>query len=107
MAYYMVFHFSVTDPAAFATYPPAVMPTILQHGGKVLMAAGPSKLPGMAEVHNHEGTPQHPVTVLLEFPSAEACRRWYTSPEYQAVAGLRTGSTQGWVVGAEGFQLPG
>ena len=100
---YIVAHYTVTDPATFATYPPAAIPTILQHGGKLLMAAGP----GMTEVNNHEGTPQHPVTAVLEFPSAEACQRWYTSPEYQAVVGLRTGSTQGWILGAEGFQLPG
>lgn len=103
MAYYMVAHYTVTDPATFATYPPAAIATILQHGGKVLMAAGP----GMAEAHSHEGTPQHPVTVVLEFPSGEAFQRWYASPKYQAVKGLRTRSSQGWLLSAEGFQLPG
>ena len=78
MPYYLVAHYTVADPATFATYPPVAIPTILQHGGKLLMAASP----GMAEVNNQEGTSQHTVTAVLEIPSAEACQGWYTSPEY-------------------------
>jgi uncharacterized protein (DUF1330 family) len=32
-------------------------------------------------------------TVVIEFPSKELARAWYESDEYQAVAGLRHGST--------------
>ena len=50
-----------------------------------------------------EGPVTHPRTVLLEFPSREAFRAWYDSPEYQAVLPLRLQSVAGTLVVAEGF----
>jgi len=98
----MIAHLTVTDPATFAKYPPLATPMVLAHGGKVLMVTGP----GMKEMNVREGTPQHQVTAALEFPSAAAFQGWYTSPEYQAVIGLRTSSSHGWLFGAEGFTPP-
>ncbi|HME77689.1 MAG TPA: DUF1330 domain-containing protein [Mycobacterium sp.] len=42
-------------------------------------------------------------TVLIEFPSKELARAWYESDEYQAVAGLRHGSTTSNLVLVSGF----
>src|SRR5438046_2365103 len=102
MAYYVLFHNTVKDADTFSKYPPLAIPTLAQHGGKLLMVAGP----GMAEPTNYEGVPQHGVTAILEFESREAAERWYESPEYRAVKGLRTSSTEGWVMGAAGFVMP-
>jgi uncharacterized protein (DUF1330 family) len=42
-------------------------------------------------------------TVLIEFPSKELARAWYESDEYQAVAGIRHGSTTSNLVIVSGF----
>lgn len=41
-----------------------------------------------------EGTWPFTRTVLIEFPSKDLARAWYGSDEYQAVVGLRHGSTR-------------
>lgn len=53
-----------------------------------------------------EGPVTHPRTVILEFPSREAFRAWYDSPEYQAALPLRLESVAGTLVVAEGFVPP-
>ena len=102
MPYYILAHYTIKDVQTFQSYPPAAVPTILQYGGKILVAAGP----GMQEPAPGEGTPPHTTTVILEFESRPAFERWYTSPEYQAVIGLRTSSTEGWSQGLPGFEPP-
>ena len=42
------------------------------------------------------------VTVVLRFPSKAAAKGWYDSPEYQAIIHLRTDSSEGVGVIAEG-----
>jgi uncharacterized protein (DUF1330 family) len=103
MPYYMVSHFSVKDPATFQTYPSAATPILSRYGGKLLSLTGLDGLPARAVI---EGTPQHVATAIVEFDSQEALDRWYNSPEYQAVIGSRTDSTEGWVIGAPALQPP-
>jgi len=103
MPYYMVSHFSVTDPATFQEYPPVATPILSQYGGKLLSLTGLAGLQARAVI---EGTPQHVATAIVEFDSREALERWYNSPEYQVVIGLRTDSTEGWVIGAPALQPP-
>jgi uncharacterized protein (DUF1330 family) len=42
-------------------------------------------------------------TVLIEFPNKELARAWYDSDEYQAVVGLRHGSTTSNLVIVSGY----
>ena len=42
-------------------------------------------------------------TVLIEFPTKELARAWYESDEYQAVVGLRHGSTTSNLVIVSGY----
>jgi uncharacterized protein (DUF1330 family) len=44
--------------------------------------------------------------VILEFPSVEAARRFYDSPEYQEIIPLRTNASQGALLIVEGFDPP-
>ncbi len=45
-------------------------------------------------------------TVLLEFESVEAARNWYSSAEYQGLAGLRHAAADSNAVIVAGFELP-
>lgn len=40
--------------------------------------------------------------VMLEFPDMDAARRWYHSPEYQAIVRLRTDNAEGDTILVEG-----
>lgn len=49
-----------------------------------------------------EGTPAGERVLAIRFPSEEAFRAFYDSPEYQAVIGTRLGATRGFAVLANG-----
>ncbi|MFN0026679.1 MAG: DUF1330 domain-containing protein [Acidimicrobiales bacterium] len=50
-----------------------------------------------------EGTPAGSRTVLLKFASKEDFRKWYDSPEYQAVIGKRFAATEGFGILVNGM----
>jgi len=88
MAAYVVVNLTVNDPATFEQYRSVVVPLVTKSGGKYLavdfeqMDLDGTSLPGLA---------------ILEFESVEAVHRFYNSPEYQAIIGLRLSSTDGWI----------
>ena len=98
MASYLVANYKVTNPEGYAAYIAAVGATIAAHGGKILVAG-----PDSTAV---EGNP-HPVTVVLQFPTREALQGWYDSPQYREIIQLRTDNTEGFVVFADEFVMPG
>ena len=97
MAAYLVANYRITDPERYGAYPPAVMPTLVAHGAEVLVADNESEVV--------EGEPSS-VTIVLKFPSREAARAWYDSPEYQEIVHLRTDNSEGFVVFADEFVMP-
>jgi uncharacterized protein (DUF1330 family) len=71
----------IRDPATYRSYVEKAVRTIQQSGGRIIVADdNPNILEG-------QWLPSR--TVVLEFDSVEAARRWYDSPEYQAIVGLR------------------
>lgn len=98
MAGYLIANYRITNEAGYGQYIAAVGPTILAHQGEILVAG-----PGSEAIEGEPGE----VTVVLKFPSKEALRGWYDSPEYQAILHLRTDNTEGGLVFAEQFVMPG
>jgi uncharacterized protein (DUF1330 family) len=97
MSGYLITTYKIINPEAYQAYTAAVAPTIFAHGGEILVAG-----PGSEVV---EGTPE-PITVVLKFPSKDALRGWYDSPEYQAIIHHRLDNTEGSMVFADEFKLP-
>lgn len=97
MAAYLMTQYKITNPEKYKAYTASVAPTILAHGGEILVA-GPNSIPV-------EGNPE-PMNVVLKFPSMEALRGWYNSPEYQEIIHFRTDNTEGSMVFAEEFVMP-
>ena len=97
MAGYLIANYRIPNPDAYQAYTAAVVPTILSHGGEIVVAG-----PGSEAVEGDPG----PVTVVLKFPSKEALRAWYDSPEYQKIIRLRTDNTEGSLVFADEFAMP-
>lgn len=98
MAGYLIANYRITNPDGYQGYVATVRQTIAAHGGEILVAG-----PGSEPI---EGEPD-PVTVVLRFPSKEALQAWYDSPEYQEIIHLRTDNTEGFVVFADEFVMPG
>ena len=81
MPAYMIVDEDVFDSDGLAEYGKAAGRTIAQYGGKAIVRT--------TEAEVLEGTWKPKRLVVLEFESREAAKRWYDSPEYQALIPLR------------------
>ena len=98
MPAYLVAHVEVHDPAAFDEYRSRVRAVIEAFGGRYLVRGG--------ALETMEGAEQRRRLVIVEFPSMDAARSFYHSPEYAPVLQQRLDSATSDVVLAEG-SLPG
>jgi uncharacterized protein (DUF1330 family) len=78
-------------PSPFGRQVPAV---IERYGGRFLARGGAAEL--------LEGEPAPKRLVIIEFPDRAALRRFYDSPEYQPLVGLRQSASKGRLVAVEG-----
>jgi uncharacterized protein (DUF1330 family) len=81
---YLVSEVEITDPAVFATYLPLSAASVELYGGEYLARGG--------DIETWEGPPVKRM-VITRFPSADAVRRWYGSPEYAEAKALRLASS--------------
>ena len=94
MAAYVIVDLDVKDQNGFEEYRRAVGPTIAQHGGKAIVRNG------RFEVLEGKWTPKS--VVILEFPSMEALKGWYNSPEYKPLIAKRQSASVANLVAVEG-----
>ncbi len=84
MPAYVIGEAHVFNPDAMTGYGSMVMASVKKHGGRYLARGSrPEVL---------EGGPAHNI-LIIEFELAEAARRWYASPDYQAAKALRMGNS--------------
>ena len=81
MPAYILAEIEVTDPARYEEYKVLAPPAIARYGGRYLVRGG--------ETAVLEGDWQPGRVVVLEFPTLEAARRFYDSPEYRAARDKR------------------
>ena len=93
-AYFISFRDTMKDAARYAAYAQKAGASMAGREAKVIVANG--------AVTPLEGAPPDGV-VIIEFPSVEAAKAWYESPEYQAVVGERLAVTEGRAVIVEGL----
>ena len=96
MAGYLVAHIKVTDPEAFKAYQVAVPPVIAKFGGRYLVRGG--------AVEIREGDWTEPRLVIVAFDSLDQARRFYDSPEYQAILPLRLAASEGTLAIVDGIE---
>lgn len=96
---YVIASIDVTDADAYDAYRSRTPGVIAQHGGRFIVRGG-----AVTPLEGDMGLKGR--LVILEFPTVEAARRFYDSPEYQEVIPLRTRASQGALVLAEGFDPP-
>ena len=96
MAAYVIAEVDVTDPEAYKAYATSVPATITQYGGRFLVRGGPSEA--------LEGDWPALRRVIIEFPSTEAARAWWDSPEYAKPKAMRRAASRGRLILLEGFE---
>ncbi len=88
------------DPEAMKEYSEKAFPTLVPFGGKVV--ARTNNIEVLEATHGPGWRPNR--ILLLEFPTLEAARAWYHSPEYQEILPIRLRSAQENVVMFEGLK---
>ena len=84
----------ITDAAAFTAYQGAAGPTVAPYGGKLVLNS--------SKVEQGDGNWAPAGMVIVEFESAAQAKKWYNSPEYQAVIGQRLQSADSAVIIVDG-----
>jgi uncharacterized protein (DUF1330 family) len=87
MPAYVLVEIAVTDPQAYERYKALAEVSVAAHGGRYLVRGGRRE--------QLEGSRTPARLVLLEFPSMERARAWWSSPEYEAAKPFRLDSTSG------------
>ncbi len=96
MPAYSIFTITITDPARYADYAKHTPRVIARYGGRMIVRGG--------EPETTEGHVPGQRVVVLEFADRAAAKRFMTSPEYQAIVGIRhEASTTGMGVIVDGF----
>ena len=87
MTAYVLAEVEITNPEGYKEYTQLVPGTITQYGGKFLHRGG--------DVHVFEGAWPKLRRVLIEFPSMDAAKAWYDSPEYEKPKAMRIACSKG------------
>ncbi len=94
MSAYLIAQLKVTDAASFERYRAEVPSVIERHGGRYLVRGGATEV--------LEGALPMPRLVVIVFPSMADAKRFYDSPDYQEIIGLRMAAAEGIVTLVEG-----
>ena len=94
MAAYLIAEIEVKNTAGYDEYRRQVGATVEKYGGRFVVRGG------AAEKLEGDWSPKR--IVVLEFPTMEALKRWYHSPEYKPLIALRQAHTAGDVIAVEG-----
>ena len=94
MPAYVIAEVKVTNPVGYEPYRPLAAESVARFGGRFLVRGGKADL--------IEGEPVPERVVVIEFPNADAARRWYFSPEYQQALKIRQANSSGRLILVEG-----
>ena len=87
MAAYLIFTHRVSDADTLNNdYLPKAVETLGPYSPEIVIVD--------ENVEVMEGDSGHTRTVALKFKDRDEAKRWYNSPEYQAIIGLRMGSIE-------------
>ena len=95
MKAYWIAHVTVTDPEAYAGYQALAPAAFAAHGARFLARGGAHEVLEGPSLDRH---------VVIEFPSLQAAKACYASPEYQDARSRRDGAATAHVVIVEGLE---
>jgi uncharacterized protein (DUF1330 family) len=95
MAAYVIVQIDVHDPTTYERYKQLSGAALEPFGGRFIVRGG--------AVETIEGSWHPGRLVVVEFPDADAARRWWASPEYAEAKRLRQASAHTELVLVEGI----
>lgn len=95
MPAFVIANVNVLDPVRYEDYKRLVPGTLARFGGRFIARGG--------QVDVLEGDWQPNRLVILEFPSVEKARAWWSSPEYAEARALRQATSKGTLLILEGL----
>ena len=96
MAGYVIADIEVLNPEGYRGYSSQVLETLTPFGGRFLVRGGASEV--------LEGDRQPHRVVIIEFPSVEKAREWYTSPAYKNLLPIREQHARSSLILVEGVE---
>jgi uncharacterized protein (DUF1330 family) len=97
MPAYLISEVDVRDPAGFEAYRTIAARAIAQYGGRYLVRGGAAVAV--------EGGPPPKNIIVAEFPSMQALREWYASPEYAEALKFRRTALDRRLIFVEGVEV--
>ena len=94
MVAYVIVDAEILDPVKYEEYKKLTPQAIAKHGGRFLVRGGQSVV--------LEGDWRPNRVVVVEFPSLEAARNFYTSVEYTAARRARAGAAKMDMIAVDG-----
>jgi uncharacterized protein (DUF1330 family) len=94
MAAYVITDIDVSDPVRYEDYKVLSSSSAAQYGGRFLVRGGAHE--------TLEGDWQPHRVVVLEFPSVEQARQWWSSPEYEEAKAIRREASESRIILVEG-----
>lgn len=94
MAAYLVVQVTIEDPVRYEDYKRLVTPTLAKYGGRFLVRGG------RTETLEGDWAPER--FVVLEFPSVERAKAWWSCEEYAPAKALRQATSKTQMIVAEG-----
>ena len=94
MPAYVLAEIEITNPEGYKEYTTHVPATIAKYGGRFVVRGG--------KATTLEGEWPERRRVLIEFPSADAARKWFDSPEYEKPKAMRQANSKGRLLLLEG-----
>jgi uncharacterized protein (DUF1330 family) len=91
---YVIAMVDVKDPVRYEDYRRLVLPTIQAFGGRFIARAGRTEV--------LEGESSAGRVVILEFPTFDAAKAWWSSPEYSEAKAIRQATSVGTLTLVEG-----
>ena len=98
MATYIVGDIQITDHASYQAHIPRALASIARSGGRVIAGGG-----GRVDLLEGDLPPEW--IFIIEFPTADAARRWYQSEDYQEALKVRRSASHGRVFLIEGTEI--
>jgi uncharacterized protein (DUF1330 family) len=95
MTAYVIADMDVTDPARYEEYRKLTPGAIAAYGGKFVARGG--------EVVPLEGGWAPRRVVIIEFPSLDAAKTFWDSPEYRAARAVRKGAANARLIAVDGL----
>jgi uncharacterized protein (DUF1330 family) len=95
MPAYIVTEIEVEDPVRYEDYKKMVPPSLELFGGRFLVRGG--------QVETLEGDWAPKRLVVVEFPSIEKAKAWWSSNEYSEAKALRQATAKTQMILADGF----